>query len=284
MKNPVRATAWAMLMACLLFGLARGASAQVSIVSVTPNVLYLDVSAPFGQMLVKLSGPAQGATAVQMTSSNLDVFVVPAFAVVPDGQSSTFFYLTPTGLGLGTLTATLGAASATAAVQVGPHGPALIGLAPDSITLPSVGGVATLQVALSDPADGVTTVALSSSAPQVVTVPSSVTISSGQFVASFVATSLAAGSATITATLGDVVYTASVQVGTQAPPGPAACTVASSAAASAAGAYATAAGNLTACTQSKHACKAALASARAAFRNVSPLHRTALLQCKEARP
>ncbi len=70
-----------------------------------------------------LDGAAQGATTVQLTSSNTAIATVPGTVMVPDGQTSGTFTVRGVSQGEVTVTATLGTTEVTDNFQVmGPAG------------------------------------------------------------------------------------------------------------------------------------------------------------------
>ena len=155
---------------------------------------------------VTLSNPApSGGTTVLLTSSDTTTATVPAsVAIAPGGTTGTFKVTTVavTTLKPVTITATLGANSLTAALQVTPP---LGSIAPMSVAFSPArvcgGGVSTGTVTLNGPAPaGGLSVALSSSDASV-SVPGSVTIAAAATTATFnVATSIVALDTPVTVT------------------------------------------------------------------------------------
>jgi hypothetical protein len=141
--------------------------------------------------------PAGGAT-LNLVSSVPNIATVPANVLVPEGQSSVSFQLTAADLGNTVVTASrLGFASAQVQVTVVP--PPVLTLSPSSLTL-GVGRSSELTVQSSAPAGAAgLTVTLANSAPGIATVPASVTIPGGASSAAIPVSTVALGSATISA-------------------------------------------------------------------------------------
>ena len=142
-------------------------------------------SASVGTITLDGPAPTNGRT-IGLSSSNAAVASVPTSVVVPAEARSVSFYISTgnvTQTTLATLTATAGAVSTSVTVAVAPV--VLIGLALNSTTV--VGGNAasgTVTIDSPAPAGGIV-VALSSSAPKVASVPTTVTIPAGARTASF---------------------------------------------------------------------------------------------------
>jgi hypothetical protein len=155
---------------------------------------------------VTLNGPApSGGSTVQLSSSHPNVASVPPSVTIPAGQRSATFTVNTQAVASQTqvmITARLGNSSRQATLTVNP--PALESLTLDPNTV--VGGnPSTGTVALNAPAPaGGLQVQLSSSHPNVASVPPSVTIPAGQRSATFTVNTQAVASqtqVTITATL-----------------------------------------------------------------------------------
>ena len=162
---------------------------------------------------VTLSGPAPaGSNALQVTTSVAAVAAVPASVPVPLGSSAVSFAVTGSSVGQTTITVAFGGQTVAATLIVTPP-PVLTGqlaLAPTSILL---GGNATATVSLSGPAPAAgATVAISSSSPNVATVPANVTIPANATSATFNVHGAALGASTIAASFGGVTLTAVITV------------------------------------------------------------------------
>lgn len=185
-----------------------GSPGQTAVLAVTP-ILALAALAlnPSSVMAgesatgtVTLTGPApNGGASIALASTDPQVATVQSSITIVPGGSSASFTVTAGAVGNATISATLtGSPVQTAGLTVTPA-PALVSLAIDSSTAVS-GAQVTTTVSLNIPApDGGTTVALSSDASQVVSVPGSVTVPAGQTSVTFSVTAGSAGTAAITA-------------------------------------------------------------------------------------
>ena len=155
------------------------------------------------------NAPAGGvpvAIVISSTPANLLATVPPGQSslIVPAGNSvATFTVQVAANLaGQATITASVPGMSKAATVSIAPLSlTGTLGIAPQSII---VGAQATGTVSLTAPAPSAppTVVALVSSNPAVATVPVNVTVPSGSTSAQFFIKGVAAGTATVTATLG----------------------------------------------------------------------------------
>ena len=138
-----------------------------------------------GTVTLNTSAPSEGFP-VTLTTSDPAVASVPATVLVAQGETSAQFTVTTTVVSTPTpvtVSASAGGAIRTAGIEVGPLALASVSLDPTSV---SGGAVVTGTVALNGPAPGGgVTVALSSSASNVATVPSAVVVSGGESTASF---------------------------------------------------------------------------------------------------
>ena len=160
-----------------------------------------------------------GAAALQALDA---IVTVPASVTILASQTSATFQVTGVGVGSATITGTLPAdlGSGTASAQVTVTGIPTFQLTPGTLSI-GVGATGSLTATLGASQPAAVTVALSSSATGVATVPASVSVAAGSTTATFQVTGVAAGDATITATLpaalGGASATALVTV-TSAPP------------------------------------------------------------------
>jgi len=188
--------------------------------AMTPATSYVRAGDPQGPsfptaITVSLSGPAQGATFVSISSNNAGVVVAGGGVTIADTQTSGTVQLTasPTATGDATLTATYQTGTATAMVHVlgATQTPMTVTL-PATLTAPA-GTSRPLAVTLDIPApSGGTQVTLAATAG---TVPATFTVPANQITANASYTAPATGtSATITATLGSSTSTCAVTIGT----------------------------------------------------------------------
>jgi N-acetylneuraminic acid mutarotase len=155
-----------------------------------------------GTLTATISAPQATATAVTLTSSNPSIASVPSSVTIAAGETSASFVATAVAVGgpvtiSATLPAELGGATATAQVTVTGI---TVALNPTSLSI-QAGSSGNLEVNLSAAQPVPVVVALASSNSAVATVPASVTVPAGSLRASFAVTGVAAGSATVTATL-----------------------------------------------------------------------------------
>lgn len=188
--------------------------------AMTPATSYVRAGDPQGPsfpsaITVSLSGPAQGATFVSISSNNPEVVVAGGGVTIADTQTTAVVQLTASAAATGdaTLTATYqtGTAMATVHVLGATQTPATVTL-PAAITVPS-GTTRPVAVTLDIPApSGGTTVNLTASAG---TIAATFTVPANQLTADVDYTAPATGtSATITATLGSSTATCAVTIGT----------------------------------------------------------------------
>jgi LmbE family N-acetylglucosaminyl deacetylase len=164
---------------------------------------------------VTLNGAAGGSGAVVVLTSSFPTTVpVPATVTVPAGATSTTFAVSPQPVGVqiaAILSASYGGATQTATLTVSPPELSTFSLSPTSV----LGGLgSTGTVALSGPAPGGYTVALSSSDPAA-TLPALLTVPAGAAGATFTVTTVpvaAPVSATISASLRATTRTATLVV------------------------------------------------------------------------
>ncbi len=166
-------------------------------------------------LTVTLTGPAQGPTTVAITSGDPAITVVGGGVTVPDGASSAPVQVTGVAQAADvTLTATLGATSATAHVRslAVNEAPSTVTIAPSpAVVAPNTMKTFTVTLDIPAPAGGAT-VTLAASAG---TVAPSVVIAANQISADVAyAAPAAPGNATLTATFGASMSTAMITVGT----------------------------------------------------------------------
>jgi hypothetical protein len=169
---------------------------------------------------VTLSGPAGSvATTVTLTSSDTAAATAPSSVYVPAGKTSGTFTITTsavTSSTVVTITGTLSGQSQSATLTVAPAALALVSLSPATL---AGGNSSTGVVSLSGNAASGGLIVFLGSSSSTVSVPGSVAVLAGQSEATFKVTTKPVTSqkfATITATAGNVMKTASLTV---TPPG-----------------------------------------------------------------
>ena len=164
------------------------------------------------ELTVTLTGPAQGATTITVTSMNANITVVGP-VVVPDGATSVKVALNATAAVTdGVILAQLGTAMLTAHVRAlgTAEVPSTVTLTP-ATTVVAPGGTRTFTVTLDLPAPTLgTTVTLAASAGNV---PGTVTVAPNALAGTFTYTAPTSGPTTVTATLGSSTSTATITIG-----------------------------------------------------------------------
>ncbi len=185
--------------------------------SLDPNLVYVEVGGATlpSPLVLSLSGPAQGATVVDLVSSD-GALTVPATVTVPDGQTTVVVPLTGNTpqTALVTVTASLDGHDVLADVVVYDDSSQrdVVDVLPATVTI-AISTTTDLEVFLNLPAPtGGSTVTLATSGA-IGTVPATVDVPAGQVSALFTFTAGAtAGAGTVTATLGTSNDAATVDV------------------------------------------------------------------------
>ena len=166
---------------------------------------------------VNLTGPAQGATVVTITSGSTDLTV--ANVTVPDGATFVNVPVTAVAQNPGvTVTATLGTAMATANVRVlgAAEAPTTVTISPPDAAV-AINGTVLFTVTLDTPALVASVVNLAVNPANAGSLPATVTVPINQTSATFTYTNQStSGSATVTATFGASTSMATVTVSTGA--------------------------------------------------------------------
>jgi large repetitive protein len=184
----------------------------------TPSLVYVEVGGATlpSALTVSLSGPAQGATVVDLLSSDPTALSVPTTVTVPDGQTSVVVPLTGNiaQVGLIQVTASLDTIDLIADVAVYDNSSLreVVEVLPAAVTI-AISTTTDLEVFLNLPAPtGGSTVTLST-AGSIGSVNATVLVPAGQASTMFTFTAGAtAGSETVTATLGTSNDAATVDV------------------------------------------------------------------------
>ncbi len=168
-----------------------------TVVSLLPPVLPLTEGSQ-GTLTVSLSASQPTPTEVFLSASDAAIVGLPGDrVVVPANTLSAAFPVSGLRRGLATVTAALNGSSVTAAITVLPPPPMVQSLAcPASLTVGAT-GLCTVTLNATQLTD--TLVPLASTDPGLVTVPATVTVPANTLTASFVATGIAVGSATLIA-------------------------------------------------------------------------------------
>jgi RHS repeat-associated protein len=201
----------------------RGQTATLTVYSVimpTPGTLAPDPLAvtvgASGTLTATLSPTPTAAGTLSVTSSNTAVATAPASVSFASGQTSVPIPVTALAVGSTVVTASANGGQASATVNVTPAPPTVSSLAPASLSL-TQGASGTLTATISAAQSTDTTVALSSSAPGVASVPASAIVPAGAVSAPVAVSALAPGTAQITAGLNGSSVSSQVTV-TPAPP------------------------------------------------------------------
>lgn len=174
-------------------------SGQSQVAVIAPPTLSLTpASATLGtgrtvEMTLQSSNPADpSGLSVGLTSSDSSIATIPASVTIPAGTSRAIFAVNTIAIGNATITAQApDFASATALVTVRP-----VSLNLPAGALVAPGLTRSIPITLSDPAPaGGLALTLSSSAPAIASVPTTLNIAEGQTTGNFILTGVAAGTA-----------------------------------------------------------------------------------------
>ena len=186
-----------------------------TVVSLLPPTSQVTIGSS-GTLTVTISSAQAAATTVTLSANPANVVTIPPTVIVPANQTSATFQVNGVALGMTMITASLNGSTATAAVDVVPPVVQLTDLQPPTQNV-VVGAIGTLTVSINAQQSSPTIVTLAVDQPAVLQVPATVTVQPNQTQASFTGTALTTGTATITATLGNVTKTATVIVTPQPP-------------------------------------------------------------------
>ncbi len=193
-----------------------GATIQNSVpTDLSPDPLTITVGAT-GTLTATLSPPPNTSGTLAASSSAPSVATVPPSIPFNAGQDTVSVSVTAVSEGSTLITVSLNGGSATSTVQVTPAPPTITSLSPDILSI-TQGGSGILTVTISSAQTTDTLVGLSSTAPQIAFVPSSVTVLAGQVDAEISVSANSPGNAQITASLNGTSATSTVTV-TPAPP------------------------------------------------------------------
>jgi RHS repeat-associated protein len=184
-----------------------------SVVSLLPAVSTVTLGAGT-TLTLTISASQSSDTVVPLGVTPGGIVNVPAQVSIPAGQLSVAVPVATLAYGQAGVTATLNGSTASAAVNVVPPPISVTALEPATFTM-TVGATSTFTVRINAAQTTNTDIALASSDPAVLQVPASVTIAQGATSATFTATGLAVGDATLTASANGTARTASVHVSPQ---------------------------------------------------------------------
>ena len=197
------------------------AFSEITVTPLPPTVTSLlpavsTVSLGSGTSLTLTISAAQSSdTAVPLSVTPPGIVSTPAEVVVPAGQLTAQVAVATLALGQAGITVSLNGSSASAAVNVVAPPVAVTALEPATFTM-NVGATSIFTVRINAAQTTNTLVALESSNPAALQVPASVTIAQGTTSATFTATGLAVGDATITAFANGTSKSATVHVSPEA--------------------------------------------------------------------
>ncbi len=183
--------------------------------ALVPDPLPITVGAT-GTLTATLSPAPTAAGSLAVSSSATAVATAPASVAFTTGQTSVSIPVTAVSPGSTLITVSLNGGSITSTAQVTPAPPTVTSVVPDTMSI-TQGGSGTLTVTINAAQTANTSVTLTSSAPPVAFVPSSVTVLAGQVAASFSVSANSPGTAQITASLNGTSANSTITV-TPAPP------------------------------------------------------------------
>ncbi len=187
--------------------------APPTVVSLVPSLSTLTIGASTTLQLT-ISAAQASDTTVLLDSSPAGILLVPAAVVVPAGEVTTDVPVEAVDLGQSLITASLNSSTASALVNVVAPPLEVVALEPEFVRV-TVGATTGFIVRINAAQVGNTEIALASSDPAVLQVPSSVTVEAGDTSASFVANALAEGDAVLTASANGTFRQSSVEVSAQ---------------------------------------------------------------------
>lgn len=185
-----------------------------TIASLLPAQLDLTTGAS-GSFTLTLDAAQAGDTVVPLTNSAPARLQAPASVTVPAGRTAATFTVSALAAGSARLGASLNGSTRSADITISAPPPAVTAVEPASLSLVA-GATGSATVRLNNVQPLATAVAIAAAPPGVLQVPASVTVAAGQTTAALPITALAAGTATLTATLPGGSASASVTVA--APP------------------------------------------------------------------
>jgi uncharacterized protein YjdB len=182
-----------------------------AIQSLLPNPLPLQQGAT-GTLTVTINVAQEADTTLTLTNDAPAVAQLPSNIIVPAGAASATIPVTALTAGTANIGATVNGTNSSTLVTVTPPPPVVSALTPASQSLPK-GTPGPLRVTVSRAPNVATPVTLTSSAPNIASVPGTVNIAAGALFADIPIASNDVGQATITASLNGGSATASVTIG-----------------------------------------------------------------------
>lgn len=197
-------------------GTVQVTEAPPTISSLQPGTLALTQGGN-ASLTIKLSAAQNSVAQVSLASSDPTVAGVPTSVSIPPSQNTAEFTVAAYGPGNTTVTALLNGSSASSQISVTPAPPMVVSLLPAANTA-TLGANVTLNLTISSVQPNETVVNLSASPDGIVVVPASVVVPAGQVSVPVVVTTMALGTAGVTASLNGSGVSAAIHV---TPPAPA---------------------------------------------------------------
>lgn len=173
--------------------------APPTISSMLPNALTV-TQGGHGSVTVTLSAAQDYPVQVSLASSAPNVAGIYPSITIPVGQSSASFQVFAYSPGAATITAQLNGTSAVSQIDVTPAPAAVVSLQPATSTV-TLGANALMDLTISSAQPNSTVVNLSASPEGLITIPASVIVSAGEVSVPMTISTLALGTAGITASL-----------------------------------------------------------------------------------
>ena len=186
----------------------------LEVVALEPESVNMTVGATTS-FTVRINAVQAASTEIRVESSDPAVLEVPAAVTIESGQTAATFVARALTAGNVVLTASANATSRQSMVHVSPQPAAIVALVPSPLPLQE-GATGLLTVQINAAQEQATTIAVANTAPGVAQVPGQVTVPTGALTAQFPVTAVAAGRASITASVNGTQRTAQVEV--TAPP------------------------------------------------------------------
>ena len=186
----------------------------LEVVALEPESVNMTVGATTS-FTVRINAVQADSTEIQIGSSDPNVLEVPAAVTIESGQTSATFVARALAVGDAVLTASANATSRQSQVHVSPQPAAIVALVPSPLPLQE-GATGLLTVQINAAQEQATIITVTNSAPGVAQVSPQVTIPTGALTAEIPVTAIAAGNASITASVNGTQRTAAVEV--TAPP------------------------------------------------------------------
>lgn len=197
-------------------GTVQVTQAPPTITSMLPNTLALTQGGN-SSLIITLSAAQTSDVQISLGSSDNTVASVPTKVTIPAGQSSASVQVSAIAPGTAAITANLNGSIAISQVNVTPAPPAVVSLLP-AVNAATLGAHVTLNLTISSAQPVATTVNLMVSPDNIVSAPASIVVPAGQVSVPISVSTLALGTAGVTATLNGSSISAAIRV---VPPAPA---------------------------------------------------------------